>query len=120
MDSKKAVPSGDLIEALVIMRQAQGFSSSIRTLLHDAERYTGLKADSVTELVNLNAFNMRGARRLVDAIAHASAVQEVIPTGGEASAMIKPVAKRRVNLVDVPGLTGKSRSRKTAAGDDGG
>lgn len=108
MDSKKALPSGDLIEALVIMRQ--GLSSSMRTLLQDAERDTGLKADSVTELVNLNAFNVRGARRLVDAIAHASAVQEVIPTGGEDSAMIEPVAKRRVNLVDLPELTGKSRS----------
>ena len=65
MGSKKSVPSGDLIEALVILRQGGSVSSSTKALLRDAERETGLKADSVTELVNLNAFNVRGARRLL-------------------------------------------------------
>lgn len=116
MCSKKTVLPDQLVEALVVIRQSPGTSASMKTLLRDAEAATGLKPASVTEYPNMNAFNVQAARTFVEAIAHAPSVQEVIPSGGEDSAKIAPVAKRQVNLSDITSVTGKSRLRKTLAG----
>lgn len=114
--SKTPAAPADLMEALVVMHESPGNTSTVDTLLRDIERSTGLRADSVVEYKHLHAFNVCAPRSFVEAIARAPAVQEIIEAKAESAALITPVAKRTVALEDALTLTGKAQPRSTRKG----